>query len=100
MTTNSLTIVLIIIACILLLPLGIAVIGGAFGIVVSIVGALIGAIFGLAGAIIGAVFSFIGWIFELIFGCFWNLNLFDANVLTISIVIALVLVLSKSRIRR
>jgi hypothetical protein len=78
-------------------PIGIAILGGAFGIVMGVFGAIFGVFFGL----IGSVFSFIGWIFESIFG--WgnhSFHFFNGNVCSVLLIILLVVALSRNRNKR
>lgn len=97
MTTNSLNVILIIILCIILIPVGFGIIGGAFGVLLAIIGGLFGAIFSVVGSLIRAIFSVIGWFFDLITGCFWNDGIFEGNVFTIFLLVILVIALSRNR---
>ena len=60
--------IVIIFICLLMLPVGIGIIGGIFGVIFGVVGAVFGALFGIIGGIFGAIFGFFGWLFEALFG--------------------------------
>lgn len=108
MDTKTLSIILTVIVCVLLFPLIILMIGGAFGVI----GGIIGAVFGVLAGIIGAVFGIIGSIFAAIFGFFgwifggWDSDwhgpfpFFDTEVAAVIAVIILAVLIARSRVPR
>ncbi|HYG01254.1 MAG TPA: hypothetical protein VD927_02360 [Chryseosolibacter sp.] len=100
MTTNSLNVILIVVLCIILIPVGFGIIGGAFGILAAIIGGLFSVIFAVIGSVFGAVFSVIGWLFDLITGCFWSDGILEGNAFTIFVLVVLVIVLSRNKNRK
>ena len=63
MDSKTVAIILVVIVGLLMFPVLIALIGGAFGLV----GGIFGAIFGAIGGIMGAVFGAVGAIFGAVF---------------------------------
>ncbi len=95
MTSKTITTLLVIILCIILFPIMIGLIGGAFGIVFGVFGAIFGAIAGIFGAVFGAIGGIFGWIFG---GC--HVGLFHWNVVPLLLVIVIIaLVAGRSRRR-
>ena len=82
MATKTLTAILFVIALVILIPIGIGIIGGVFGLVAGI----FGAIFGIIGGIFGAVFGAIGWLFQ---------SIFSGGLLTFIIVVVAIVILTK-----
>jgi hypothetical protein len=96
MLTKTLGTIFIVIVCIMVVPLGIGIIGGVFGIVVGVVGAVFGALFGIIGSIFGALFGVFDWAFDDFFG--WNnFEFFDCNVFTLGIIAVVIAIAIKSR---
>jgi hypothetical protein len=95
MITKTLGTLIIVLICILVLPIGIAVVGGVFGIVIGVIGAVFGAIFSVIGTVFGSVFGAIGWFFDSLFG--WDFDVrhfFGCDIYTvgmIAVVVALIL---------
>jgi hypothetical protein len=94
MITKALGTLLIVVACILMLPVFFGLIGGAFGIIFGVIGGVFGAVFGLIGGVFGAIFGFFEWIFDGLFGWhgpsfFWNCNPF--TLFLFAVVVALLI---------
>ncbi len=97
MITKTLGTLAIIIICIMVFPVGLAIVGGVFGIVVGVLGAVFGAVFGVIGGIFGAVFGFFGWIFDGLFSWHWPFGLFDCNFFTFVAIVFVIAMMVKSR---
>ncbi len=93
--------------CVLLFSFVIGIVGGILGLI----GSVIGGIFGLAGGFLGAVFGFIegifegvfglvGWIFDGIFSWHGPFVFFHWNVFTITVLVFVILLLTRSKISR
>jgi hypothetical protein len=102
MLSKTVGTVVIIFICILMFPIAIGLIGGAFGIVVGVIGAVFGAIFGVIGGLFGAVFGFFGWLLDSLFG--WGdmefhgpFGFVECNVLTWAIIVIVVALLVKGK---
>jgi len=91
---------LVIVLCILFFPVGIALIGGAFGIVVGVFGAVFGAIFGIIGGLFGAIFGFFGWIFDGIFDWNWPFGFFSCNLFTLILIVLVIALIARSKSNR
>jgi hypothetical protein len=94
MIAKTIGTLLIAIACILMLPIFFALIGGAFGIVFGVIGGVFGAVFAVIGGFFGAIFGFFEWIFNGLFGWhgpsfFWNCN--PATIFLFAIIVALLI---------
>lgn len=97
MVTKTLGALLVVIACILMFPIFMALIGGAFGIVFGIIGGVFGAIFGVIGGIFGAVFGMFEWIFDGLFDWHGPFGFWNCSPFTIFILALIVALLLKSR---
>jgi hypothetical protein len=97
MASRTLGTVIILIICILLFPITIGLIGGAFGIVMGVFGIVFGALFGMIGGIIGGIFGFFNWIFGGIFNWDHHYGFFHFNFCAAAFIVILVLVLSRNR---
>ncbi len=96
MITKTLGTVLIIFVCILMLPVGIGILGGFFGIVAGV----FGAVFGIIGAVIGGIFGAIGWLFDGLFNWHSPFGFFSCNAfLLVSIVVVLALAVRSKKSR-
>lgn len=102
MDSKTLTTVLVVIACVLLFPLFICIIGGvvgamgaAIGTVFGVFGSVIGAIFGAIGAVVGAVFGAFGWIFG--YHDHWPFEIFNRQFFATVIIVLLVIAIVRSR---
>ena len=94
MATKTLGTLLIVILCIFLLPVGLGIIGGIFGIVVGVFGAVFGAIAG----IFGAIFGVFGWLFDGLFGwCDMDAGFPEFNIFTIAALVLIVFLLSRNK---
>lgn len=100
MATKTLGTLLILIVCILIFPLGIAILGGVFGIVIGVFGAVFGAFFGILGGIFGALFGGIGWLFDGLFSWPHHFGFFHTNFCTIAVIVLLVVILSRNKMQR
>ena len=100
MISKTIGAIFIALVCILMFPVGIAIIGGVFGIVVGVLGAVFGAIFGIIGGIFGAIFGFIGWIFDGIFDWHGPFGFFSCNIFTMAALAVIVALAIKSKSRR
>jgi hypothetical protein len=94
MIAKTLGTLLIAIACILMLPVFFALIGGVFGIVFGVIGGVFGAVFGVIGGVFGAIFGFIESIFDGLFGWhgpsfFWHFN--PVTLFLFAIIVALLI---------
>lgn len=92
MITKTIGTILIVVVCIIVFPIGIAVVGGVFGIVAGVLGAVFGGIVAVVGGVLGAIFGVFEWIFDGIFGWHGLFDVFGCNAFTfgiIAIVIAL-----------
>jgi hypothetical protein len=94
MITKTLGTLLIVIACLILLPIAFGIVGAVFGIVFGVIGGVFGAVFGIFGGIFGAIAGFFSWMFDGIFG--WHGPSFLANcnpfsLLLFAIIIALII---------
>lgn len=102
--TKTASVLLIVLLCILLFPIGIGLIGGAFGIVFGVFGAVFGAIFGVIGGLIGAIFGLFGWIFESIFDFGWDCDgpfgFHRNNIFTIAALVIIVVLIAKKSGRK
>jgi hypothetical protein len=100
MATKTLGTVLVVLICILLFPVVIGIIGGAFGIVVGVFGAVFGVFVGLIGGIFGAIVGVFGAIFEGLFGWMhWgpHFSFFPSNVFTIAAIVVIVIIAMRLR---
>lgn len=97
MITKTLGTLIVVIVCIMIFPLGIAVIAGVFGILAGVFGVVFGGIMGLLGGIFGAVFGVFGWIFDGLFDTHWPFGFFNGNVFTLAMIIIVVALLSRPR---
>jgi hypothetical protein len=100
MITKTLGTIVIVILCILMLPIGIGIIGGIFGIVAGVIGAVFGGIAGAIGAVFGAVFGILGWTFDGLFNWHWPFGFFRCNLFTLIAIVLVVAFLAKSRTNR
>ncbi len=92
MATKTLGTLAIFIICLLLFPVVIGIIGGAFGIVMGVFGAIFGTVFGLIGGLFGIIFGFVGWLFGALVDWDHSYTFFDLNfgvVILITIIIFL-----------
>ncbi len=100
MESKTLTIILIVIACVFLFPVAIGIIAGIFGVLGGIIGGLFGMIAGLFGAVfglIGSVFGFFGWLF----GGAWHwAGFFNPGPLAVVIAIVVIVLLARSQTAR
>lgn len=92
MATKTATTILIILLCIILFPVIIGLIGGAFGIVFGVFGAIFGVIAGIFGAVFGAIGGIFGWIFG---GC--HVGLFHWNIVPLIFVIIIIALVTQKR---
>lgn len=90
--------------CVLLFPFVIGIIGGILGLIGSVIGGIfglaggfLGAAFGFIGGIFGAIFGLIGWIFNGIFSWHGPFVFFQWNVFTITVLVFVILLLSRSK---
>lgn len=98
MATKTLGTLLIVVLCIFLLPVGLGIIGGIFGIVVGIFGAVFGAIAGIIAGIFGAIFGVFGWLFDGIFGwCDMDAGFPEFNIFTLAALVLIVFLLSRNK---
>jgi hypothetical protein len=94
MISKTLGTLLILIACILMLPIAFAILGGVFGIIFGVIGGVFGAVFGIIGGVFGAILGFFEWVFDGLFGwnhgpsLFWNWNPF--TVFLFMLIVALI----------
>ena len=104
MASKTLGTILIAIICVLLFPVMIGLIGGAFGIVFGVFGAIFGVIFGVIGGIFGAIFGMIGGIFDFLFDWdydFWpDFGFFDFNIFAVAAIVLLVVALTRNKTNR
>lgn len=98
MATKTLGTIIVVFICILMLPVGLGLIGGVFGIIFGVIGAVFGAVFGVIGGLFGMVFGFFGWLFDGIFG--WGdfgwhgpFGFVESNILTWAIIVLVVALL-------
>ena len=101
MDSKTLTTVLIVIVCALLLPVFIGIIGGIFGLIGSLIGGvfgLIGGLFGIVigfiGSLFGAVFGFFGWLFGEPFHWHGPIHFLDGDVFAVILIIVLIVLMS------
>jgi hypothetical protein len=97
MITKTLGTILILIVCILVFPVTIAILGGAFGIVAGVFGAVFGGVIGAIGAIFGAVFGLIGSLFHGLFNWHHGFNFFHCNMFTLLALTVIVALAIRSR---
>lgn len=107
MDSKTLTTILIVITCLLLFPVFIGIIGGAFGLLGGIfgaifgaIGAIFGAIFAAIGGIFGAVFGLLGWLFDIDHHGFGPFHIFDKDVFAVVVLIVVIVLLARSRSRQ
>jgi hypothetical protein len=96
--TKVLGIIFLAIICMIMFPIGIGLIGGAFGLVFGVFGAIFGVIGGIIGAIFSAIFGVFGSIFGGVFG--WDCPRFffpHNNVFSIVILAIIVAVIIRQR---
>ena len=96
MDSKTLATVMVIFICILLVPVGIGIIGGIFGVIGSVLGAVFGIIGGLLGAIFGVIGGIFGWIFYGDNDWNWPNHFFHWDFFTV-FAIALVIILITRR---
>jgi len=90
MAGKTITTLLAIILCIVLFPLMIGLVGGAFGIVFGVFGAIFGVIAGVFGAVFGAIGGMFGWIFG---GC--HVGFFHWNIVPLLTIIVIIAVIAR-----
>jgi hypothetical protein len=96
MVVKTLGTLFIVLICILMLPIGLGIIGGVFGIVVGVIGAVFGAFAGIIGGIFGAIFGVFGSIFH----WHWPFGFFHCNFFTLTTLAVVVALIIKSQSRR
>ena len=79
----------------IMIPVGIGVIGGVFGLLVGIVGGVFGIIAGIFGAILGCAAWIFKGLFHLLFG--WNHFGFHCNGFLLTALVVLVIALAINR---
>lgn len=102
MDSKTIAVLLIVLICILLFPVGIGIIGGIFGAIGTVLGALFGvvtgvfgAVFGAVGAVFGAIFGVLGWVFG--HHCDWNVPFFNRDVFVAVILVIVIFAISRSK---
>jgi MFS family permease len=100
MITKTIGTLFIIIACILMFPVGIAIVGGVFGIVVGVFAAVFGAFAGIIGGIFGAIFGVFGWMFKGLFHWHWPFGFFNCNIFTLAAIVLVIAIIAKSKTNR
>jgi hypothetical protein len=96
--TKVLGTIVIVLICIIMFPIGIGIIGGAFGLVFGVFGAVFGAIGGIIGGIFSAIFGIFRFAFHGLWG--WSCpNLFfpHNNVFSIIVLAIIVAIIIKQR---
>jgi hypothetical protein len=88
MATKTVSTFAVIIICILLLPVGIGICGGIFGLIAGLIGAIFGIIGGIFGALFGAIGVGMRWIFH-------NPFSIDLNLGVLLLIILVVVIASK-----
>jgi hypothetical protein len=97
MASKTLGTVAILIICILMFPIAVGILGGAFGIVMGVFGAVFGVFFGLLGGVFGAIFGFFGWLFDNFFGWGHHFHFFNMNFWSVLFLVVIVVLLMKNK---
>lgn len=107
MDPKTLGTIILVFLCVLLLPLGIGVVGGIFGLIGSVIGTvfgaiggLIGIVFGLIGGIFGAIFGIFDWIFGGHFHGHWPFGFLNWNFSALVILVLVILMMARSKTSR
>lgn len=97
MITKTIGTLFIVLICIIMFPVALGLVGGAFGIVIGVIGAVFGAIAGAIGGIFGAIFGVIGWMFDGLFNWHGPFHFFRCNIFTFAAIVLVVALLVRNR---
>lgn len=97
MIAKTIGTIIIVLLAILMVPVGIGIIGGLFGIVVGIILAIVGSIAGLLGGIFRAIFDVLGWMFHGLFDWDWPFGFFSSNIFTLAAIVLVIALIARPK---
>jgi hypothetical protein len=100
MITKTIGTIFIVLICIIMFPVALGLIGGAFGIVMGVIGAVFGAFAGIIGGIFGAIFGVFEWMFDSLFDWHGPFHFFGCNFFTLATIVLVVALLVRNKNRQ